>query len=1061
MEKCINKYEEQGRAIINALDARGASKGWYKTLSDLYPDNAHFIFELLQNSEDVDATRVEFKLSDDSLIFLHNGTRAFSEDDINSITNIGDSNKTKNKIGKFGVGFKSVFAYTDTPQIHSKSVSFQIKNLIIPSIISKETIDHNYTTLFIFPFNRKNKTKEIAYREISNLFNELNDNVLLFLKGISEVVWSFRDGEKHSVIRKINHNVTEIINSSRGSSHWLIFKKDVEINNSEFETSIAYSFNKEEGKINRIKGDVSIFFPAKKEFSGLGFHINAPFSSTVARDSITDVDENRELLFGIAELCAESIHSIKKLGLLKMSFFEVLPNVDDELSNFYEPIYNRFLQEFDNSENELIPLENGKLSNLKNCIFSSKLLKDTFADDDLNVIFDSDSIIGFAKNALKNSRGDKFISRLKMNFIDDSHVFDTLKEFSDEVSQFYFENWCDEEHEINACKNKRNWLQTKTNEQLQAIYSFVCEANVYSKIYEDFSSIIKLSNGEYNFNHEDVYFSESDNMHSDFLFVEPATYLSGKIQKQQKQSKEFLEDMGVRELDESVHLELLFNDYEIESENVHLQHINRLVNFYVNNGNSINSKFKDYEFLYTVDNNLSKTVDTFIDDPFEHTGIKYVSDLLSLNTLSGIYKKVEKLPVFLLMIKDLGAITRLRIKIASIYNNPEYSRMYRDAQGLKVTEAGTKIDWNIDELEDILRIENNRIEVSKLVWSVLNKAEEYHFLAKFKMNASSDRTEISKSQLIHTLSEYDWIPDVNGCFYNPRDIARDMLRDDFIYDNQNGWLDEIDFGKNILHNQQKNDEADQLLQGYGLNISVIEEIQRSGITTDELLNYLNQHKFVKTQRLQDAMQTNQGTGESPEIRQGSNDNEMIINDDAHQVNIANENEGVDVGTKAYTTAVIRQNSEEMSKIKDFLYKQYEGHCQICGDTFNGAKDENYYEIFSLNRGANRDVNRKGNTLCLCPRHHAIFKEKLHKMSFVANLPRDHLDLPKIRDRYAEVSYVGKDNVINENDGFYALPEEDNFEADVFLLPITLFGKDFYIKFTQDHMQNFIAVWNNN
>ena len=50
-------------------------------------------------------------------------------------------------------------------------------------------------------------------------------------------------------------------------------------------------------------------------------------------------DGNNEILANIAQLCAESVHKIKKLGLLKMSFFEILPIVDDELDDFYKPIF--------------------------------------------------------------------------------------------------------------------------------------------------------------------------------------------------------------------------------------------------------------------------------------------------------------------------------------------------------------------------------------------------------------------------------------------------------------------------------------------------------------------------------------------------------------------------------------------------------------------------------------------------------------------------------------------------------------------------------------------------
>ncbi len=43
-----------------------------------------------------------------------------------------------------------------------------------------------------------------------------------------------------------------------------------------------------------------------------------------------------------------------------------------------------------------------------------------------------------------------------------------------------------------------------------------------------------------------------------------------------------------------------------------------------------------------------------------------------------------------------------------------------------------------------------------------------------------------------------------------------------------------------------------------------------------------------------------------------------------------------------------------------------------------------------------------------------------------------------------------------------LDEEDEFTRNgVFFLPIKMFGKTEYIKFTKDHMMNFVEVWNHN
>ena len=81
-----------GRAIVEAhKQKRVFEEGIRRLLSELYPDNAHFIYELLQNAEDAKASVVEFELRPGVLEARHNGSRPFSLEDIDSIANIGVS----------------------------------------------------------------------------------------------------------------------------------------------------------------------------------------------------------------------------------------------------------------------------------------------------------------------------------------------------------------------------------------------------------------------------------------------------------------------------------------------------------------------------------------------------------------------------------------------------------------------------------------------------------------------------------------------------------------------------------------------------------------------------------------------------------------------------------------------------------------------------------------------------------------------------------------------------------------------------------------------------------
>ena len=121
-EKTKHLFEELTKDREDSADIleKPSMRGVKRTVVEKYSDQAHFIYELLQNADDVEATEALFDLYKDKLIFKHNGKRHFSvtnpstedEDskqgklgDINSITSIANSNKTRSQIGKFGVGF--------------------------------------------------------------------------------------------------------------------------------------------------------------------------------------------------------------------------------------------------------------------------------------------------------------------------------------------------------------------------------------------------------------------------------------------------------------------------------------------------------------------------------------------------------------------------------------------------------------------------------------------------------------------------------------------------------------------------------------------------------------------------------------------------------------------------------------------------------------------------------------------------------------------------------------------------------------------------------------------
>jgi hypothetical protein len=186
-----------------------------KRLSDeLYSESTHFVLELLQNADDNNYAsniipRGEFLLSNSAVVFFNN-EMGFTKDNIRALCDVGASTKasshhktTNNReeraslIGKKGIGFKSVFKVSNMPQVHSNGfhIGFHARSkngfgYILPHWLEpKDTewiIDPRpFGTTFVLPFqNHEDKHKE----SLKQLFDDVQPNVLLFLKQLKEIV---------------------------------------------------------------------------------------------------------------------------------------------------------------------------------------------------------------------------------------------------------------------------------------------------------------------------------------------------------------------------------------------------------------------------------------------------------------------------------------------------------------------------------------------------------------------------------------------------------------------------------------------------------------------------------------------------------------------------------------------------------------------------------------------------------------------------------------------------------------------------------------------------------
>lgn len=120
-ERCLGAYEQNPDLIEEHFGIeRGIAEGGY---------GRRQLYELIQNGADAilvgdNGWRVEVVLTEGALYCANQGA-PIDKSGVRAILGAHRSSKRSDEIGRFGVGFKSVLAVTDTPEFFSRSGSFR------------------------------------------------------------------------------------------------------------------------------------------------------------------------------------------------------------------------------------------------------------------------------------------------------------------------------------------------------------------------------------------------------------------------------------------------------------------------------------------------------------------------------------------------------------------------------------------------------------------------------------------------------------------------------------------------------------------------------------------------------------------------------------------------------------------------------------------------------------------------------------------------------------------------------------------------------------------------
>ncbi|HUY50029.1 MAG TPA: hypothetical protein VMV92_30680 [Streptosporangiaceae bacterium] len=396
-----------------------ARYGWDTAVLDLlghlYSERTHFIFELIQNAEDADATELTFELFEDRLEVRHDG-RPFTEADVRGVCGVGKSGKSGDltKIGKFGIGFKSVYAYTKIPRVYSSDEHFRIENYVRPAFA--DPLDEPASgTLFVFPFDHDTVTAAIAAAEISAALNNLEPSTLLFLRNIGCVrVRGVRIAS--SVIERgaesrtsSSRHVTLSKGPGRAGEEWFVWHRQLEdLGRPALRVEIAFRVGAADGERRLVKRDDSplvVFFPTEKE-TFLGFLIGGPYRTTPARDNVPEHDpSNQALVRETAALLVDVLRELRADGLLTVEVLQALPldATRFQPGSMFRPLFDSVRKAL--AHEELIPVaggDYGAAGELK--LAGGAGLRDLLLPDQLGVLYGAGRPLAFADESITENR---------------------------------------------------------------------------------------------------------------------------------------------------------------------------------------------------------------------------------------------------------------------------------------------------------------------------------------------------------------------------------------------------------------------------------------------------------------------------------------------------------------------------------------------------------------------------------------------------------------------------------------------------------------------------------
>jgi hypothetical protein len=1071
----ITKYNEE------QLGKDTASR---KSQVNMYSDFSHFVYEILQNADDYGASMVSFILDEAKLTIDHDGS-PFTEENVRAISYFGKSTSREDlvKTGRFGLGFKSVFAFTASPSIHSGQEDFKIYDLYRLKGLKKPPGVSPQTTRIILPFNHMDLEpdyvevhveKEKAFEKISKRLQKLDLTTLLFTRNILEIKWAViaRNGStqghyKRSDSETIKNNYTKNfcwfrkteITDGQNNHVYLVYTSPVVWENDQHKpVDIAFysDVNDSDIIIQSLKKPLFVLFPTTVE-THMDFLINGPFRTPAHRETVAQEDEfNQFLIQKIGDLLCKAMVDIKSKGLFTVNFLNLLPIKTEYFpkDTMFYSIYEA-VRHFCKNE-EFLPTSDGSHVSAKN----AKLARGA----DLITLLSSMQlqILYAASNELK------WLSDVITHSMPALHKYLKDELLVEELTASSF-----------AQKLSASFLSKQSDEWMIDFYKFVSNKPDLWKRSDSLlrkREIIRLENG----NHVKP-FTEDGNPYA-YLPTSSATNFP-TVKKSivaDNEALDFLKRLDIIEIDlfaellefilpkyaeKNVKIDLLTNIEDLrkviaaknapqEADNKNnlnlckiflkksgIQGLVELVDSQpeifekINPSDFLGIFLRKIELIQAVNNHTRKIAYKFMDDVYFKTPemAVYFEDNENCWFINDEYPE------------DIISLFR-QYKIPS---EPRIQEKYADSEGHVIIKAwkghhergldGFDPNFEVDGLEHA--IHNCSHEKSRYIWNTI-AINNYSQINGFIETASRQSYAGSKKKKVFSkfgklLTNFAWLPDKKGFYHKPVDLFLDELSDEFEKNTPTAKGLSIALSMKQPENERY---LESLTGGDPERTNLIKRIIAASDTELAKIKKI----FPAELPSQPVPRFREGLRDLPRQQKGAIDNKNHENFPVKDTNryMGRLGEEVESAVNNHQSKMQTISFKQIRKIpsnKDarvFLYSEYNGHCQISGTTFPKASKDingnsnNYFQACSLLSYANAEYyNDAGNMLCVSA--DTMAKLKFANFEFIDSID-DAIELFKLND--------GLDRKI--------------------IVKIRLSGEECAITWSQRHFMRLVALYDN-